>query len=165
MSAPRGVKPWLSMIGRLAAGALLCAAGAMKLNSPAAFAATIANFRMLPPVGNQFLAVALPWCELSTGLLLIAGVWTRAAGITATLLFLAFGIAVSAALFRSLDIECGCFGTATGARLGWTTLAIDVSGLIASVLAIVSSDEPAIERVAHPVAEGQRVGRESDKKL
>jgi putative oxidoreductase len=147
MSAPSNVRQWLGLIGRVVAGGLLCAAGLMKLNTPAAFAETIANFRLLPPVGNQLLAVALPWCELSAGLMLIAGVWTRAAGIAGLLLFLAFGIAVSAALMRGLDIECGCFGTATGARVGLMTLGIDIAGLVASAISIIGSAKASVRFV------------------
>jgi len=134
--AHSNTRDWPALIARFLAGAMLFYAGFMKLNTSAEFAETIANFRMLPAVANQLLAVVLPWCEVATGLLLIAGVWPRAAGLVATLLFLAFGIAASAAVIRGLDIQCGCFGTASARRVGVLTLGVDLAGLIASALVV-----------------------------
>ena len=129
----------LGALARLAVGTTLLIAGALKLNTPDKFAETIANFRLLPAFGNQLLAVVLPWCEVTTGLLLLANVWSRAAGLVATLLFFSFGIAAGAALARGLDIECGCFGSAGGAKVGLITLAIEFAGLVGSLLCVFTA--------------------------
>lgn len=118
---------------RLALGGVLFYAGFLKLRETWQFAEAIANFRLLPAQGNQFLAVVLPWLEVTTGLLLVFGVWTRAAGLLAALLFAAFLGAIAAALWRGLDIECGCFGTGAAARVGLHALAFDAVFLAAAV--------------------------------
>ena len=41
--------------------------------------------------------------------------------------------AISAALWRGLDIECGCFGTGSAARVGLEALAFDLAWLLASL--------------------------------
>jgi uncharacterized membrane protein YphA (DoxX/SURF4 family) len=148
MSDAKSFPNLLVLMFRLALGVLLFYTGFQKLNTPAQFAEIIANFRLLPAQGNQLLAVILPWCEISAGLLLVLGLWTRAAGIVATAMFLAFGVAVTSALIRGLDIECGCFGTASQARVGLTTLAIDASGLIAATIVVWKSSQSQVVQVA-----------------
>src|SRR5262249_10116419 len=71
---------------------------------------------------NAF-SVVLPWVEVTTGLLLIVGVWRREAALTAGLMLVMFLAGVSWALAHGIDIEnCGCFsvsgeGPAAGAKL------------------------------------------------
>ena len=136
-------RDWPALIARFLAGAMLFYAGFMKLNASADFATTIANFRMLPAVANQLLAVVLPWCEVAAGLMLIGGVWPRAAGIVAAILFLAFAVAASSAVLRGLDIQCGCFGTASARRVGVLTVGVDLAGLIASALVVFAREAAA----------------------
>ena len=143
-------RDWPALIARLLAGAMLFYAGFMKLNTSAEFAETLANFRMFSAVPNQFLAVVLPWCEVITGALLVAGVWPRAAGMVAGVLFLMFGIAAASAVARGLDIECGCFGTASAKRVGVLTLGVDLAGLIAAALVVFERVAPLAP--ARPVA-------------
>lgn len=132
---------WLVL--RVLLGGLLFYAGFSKLASAWQFARAIANFRLLPPILNQIAAVVLPWYEAVAGLMLVLGLWTRASSLLSTCLFAAFGIAVSAALARGLDIECGCFGTGSGAHVGALTLILDLMGLAASI-AIAIRREPAV---------------------
>ncbi len=120
-------------------GALLVYAGFSKLQSGHEFAQTIANFRLLPAQGNQVLAVVLPWCELISGGLLLCGLWLRASALVGGVLFSAFAVAVLSALARGLDIACGCFGTASGSRVGLLALAIDAAALAAAVTVLATA--------------------------
>ena len=141
MKSPSPLIRNISMVCSVALGGTLLIAGVSELNTAARFAEIIANYRILGAVGSQFLAVVLPWCEVCTGLLLLVRIWPRASGITAALLFTMFGIAVSSALIRGLNIECGCFGTSSGARVGLKLLAIDLGGLAASAFVIGVAEE------------------------
>jgi uncharacterized membrane protein YphA (DoxX/SURF4 family) len=114
---------------RFVLGAILCAAGVMKLTVAWEFSESIANYRMLPAQLNQILGVVLPWWELGAGLLLLLGLWVRASALLSLALFGAFGAAVSMALARGLDIDCGCFGTGASGRVGFRTLVVDLMGL------------------------------------
>ena len=129
---------WLIAGVRVVLGCVLLYAGVTKIKNGWEFAEAIANFGMLPPAGNQILAVLLPWWEIAAGALLIFGVWTRAAAIVSLLLFAAFAVAVISALARGLDIQCGCFSNAAS-RVGAKTLAIDLGGLLASLLVLIKS--------------------------
>lgn len=104
---------------RLALGALLIVAGALKLRDPTAFATEIANYQLLPGGAAMLaaiLAAALPSIEVVIGASLIAlpRLWRRAAAAGALALFVMFTGAVASAYFRRINIDCGCFGTGGG---------------------------------------------------
>ena len=122
------------LLARLALGSVLLYAGVVKVPNPAAFADAIANFELLPPLFNWIAALTLPWVEIVTGLLLICGLWLRGSALVSVLMFLGFSGAVLSALARGLNIECGCFGTDAGARVGVHALCIEAAGLTAGVL-------------------------------
>jgi uncharacterized membrane protein YphA (DoxX/SURF4 family) len=110
-------------LARLLVGALFVGAGVFKIAQPAAFAADIGNFRMVPREWVNLLAITLPWMEVVAGGLLLAGRWRRAAALVVTVLMVVFVVAVAQALARGLDVRCGCFGTVGATRVGWLKLA------------------------------------------
>ena len=93
-------------------------AGLAKIGDPAAFAADIHNFRLVPVPLENLVAITLPWIELLAALALVAGVRSRSAAILTAILMGVFTVAVALAAIRGLDIECGCFGTADATRVG-----------------------------------------------
>ncbi|MEI6232527.1 MAG: MauE/DoxX family redox-associated membrane protein [Planctomycetota bacterium] len=110
---------------RLLLGGVLCYAGFNKLTDVPKFATDIHNFRILPVVLERIVAVVLPWNELVVGALLILGIWTRAAALASLLFFTVFAVAVSSAIARNLNIECGCLGHADASKVGAVTLVKD----------------------------------------
>jgi uncharacterized membrane protein YphA (DoxX/SURF4 family) len=135
------LKNILPLALRIVFGALLFYAGITKINAAWEFAENIASFKLLPAQANQMLALALPWAEVIAGVLLFFNLWVRPAGLVAVVLFGAFFVAVASALIRGLDIECGCFGPHS-AQVGWKTLAIDIVGLVVSVIIIRTAHLP-----------------------
>ena len=125
------------LLTRLGLGGVLIYAGAVKVPEPAAFTDAIANFEILPHLGNQIVAYTLPWAEIVIGLLLICGLWLRVSAGMTVLMLLGFGGAVIFALARGLDIECGCFGTDDYARVGFSVLAIEAAMIIAGVFVFI----------------------------
>ena len=121
---------------RTALAAVLAYAGITKLTEAWSFAETIANYHLLPAQANQIAAVVMPWVECLCAILLLCGVWVRPAALVAAGLFGVFAGAVISALWRGLDIECGCFGSGSGSELGMTTLAIDAVCLFVSLAVI-----------------------------
>ncbi len=88
-------------------------AGALKAWDPVKFAGDIANFHILSwPLGVR-LAFYLPWLEILCGLALITG-WLRqgAVGILSALMLVFIGVTIAAQM-RGIDLDCGCFGSAT----------------------------------------------------
>jgi uncharacterized membrane protein YphA (DoxX/SURF4 family) len=128
----------LELPARLLLGGVLLYAGFSKLNDGWRFAEAIANYRLLPAQANQILALTLPWLEVALGLLLILGLWLRAAAGLSALLFFAFAAAVAAALARNLDISCGCFGTGGASQVGIKTLALDLFCFACAIVILLS---------------------------
>ena len=137
MSAKR-IWALVTPAARLILSGVLIYAGFSKLQSAWQFAEAIANFRILPAQFNQLLAVVLPWCELLAGLLLLCGLWLRAAALVSALMFAVFAIAVVSAIARGLDVECGCFGVESASRAGLQSLTIDVACLAAALIVMFS---------------------------
>ncbi len=131
----------LGRILRLVLGGLFIAAGAIKLRDPSAFAVEIANYQMLPQLA-PYLAVVLPPFELVLGLAAFAapGTWRRAAALGMTALLLVFTAVTASALYRGINIDCGCFGRAGGPISGMTILR-DVA-LLAGAVALFFFERP-----------------------
>lgn len=116
-------------------GLVFAVAGLAKIGDPGAFVEDIHNFRLVPVIAENLVAVALPWVELVAAIALILGVRARAAAVVTTGLMAVFTVAVVLALGRGLDIECGCFGTVDGTRVGLMKIAENVALFAVSLLA------------------------------
>jgi uncharacterized membrane protein YphA (DoxX/SURF4 family) len=66
-------------------------------------------------------AGVLPWLEIVIGLLLLAGIATRAVAVVSAVLLLGFMAGVAQARARGLSIDCGCFGGGGAVDPGQTT--------------------------------------------
>ena len=115
------------LVLRLVLGGVFLAAALPKLADPTGFAVNVDNYRILPELGVRLTALLLPPLELAIGLCLVFGVFDAGASLLAFALMLAFDGAVAAALFRGLDISCGCFDTDGGARVGLRKLLENVA--------------------------------------
>jgi uncharacterized membrane protein YphA (DoxX/SURF4 family) len=127
-------------VARLLLGGLLIVAGALKAGHPAALAAAIASFRLLPAVVIGPLALALPYLELLIGGYLIAGLFTRLVAGVATAQFLLYAGAVASAVLRHLPANCGCFGPNDSTLADWPHVASDF--LLAAASAFVAYFAP-----------------------
>jgi len=109
---------YLLLLVRLFLGFVFLYAGLEKINDPENFARAINNYRLLPFSLINFFAIVLPWMELTAGLLLIFGISIKENSFIITALLIVFIVIIIISLFRGLDINCGCFGTAGGAKIG-----------------------------------------------
>jgi putative oxidoreductase len=103
--------PLFVLVLRVALGLVFIVASLDKIENPGQFAKNIANYRLLPYEFTHGVAIVLPWLEVTTGSLLVLGIWTRANALLTSSMLLVFIFAVSQALWRQLDISCGCFST------------------------------------------------------
>ena len=100
----------LKTIVRWVLAGLLILAALSKIANPTEFQGSLAAYKLpLPDALLRFTAVVLPWLELLTGLLLLAGNARRAALVWAAVLFAVFALATGQAWARGLAIGCGCF--------------------------------------------------------
>ncbi|MBU1096090.1 MAG: DoxX family membrane protein [Bacteroidetes bacterium] len=103
---------------RLALGFIFVFAGLEKISNPEKFAVAIENYKIMPVIFINFIAIILPFLELITGLLLIFGISVKENIFIINLLLTLFILLVAIAISRGLDIECGCFGTNDGQKAG-----------------------------------------------
>ncbi len=118
MTAPketgRGESIGLQLPLRLALGGLFCLAAASKLQDPQSFADAIRAFQIVDHTRLGHLITTatftIPWVELTAGIMLILGLWTRAAALTIALALAAFIAGLYSVIHRGLDARCSCFG-------------------------------------------------------
>ena len=106
------------LLSRLVLGFIFIYAGMEKISDPEGFARVINNYKLLPFLLINLFALILPWVEVTTGLLLLFGIVTKENAFILSSLLIIFLIAIIISLFRGLNIDCGCFGTASGAKIG-----------------------------------------------
>ena len=65
--------------------------------------------------------------ELVAGLALLVPAYTRGAALLCASLLGTFAIAMAQSKLRGIDLECGCFGAASEARVSWTKVTLDLA--------------------------------------
>ena len=96
---------------RLLLSGLFVYAGAAKIRDAAAFAESVASFRLLPDLFVMPVALTLPPLEILAGMFaLAAGHWRRVGALGLLILLMTFTAALISALARGLQVDCGCFG-------------------------------------------------------
>ncbi len=129
--------PWTVRIAQVAIGVILAWAGLAKIGDLRGFAEQVHNFRLVPVVLENLVAMSLPWIELVAALALILNVRARAGAVLATGLMALFTLGVLTALARGLDIECGCFGTHDASRVGWVKVGQNLAMLAVAYVASI----------------------------
>ena len=106
------------LAGRLFLGFIFVLAAITKISDPEGFSQAIYNYKLLPLFLINILAILFPWIELAAGILLVFGVSVKENSAILSGLLIVFIIAIVISLFRGLDIDCGCFGTADATKVG-----------------------------------------------
>jgi putative oxidoreductase len=126
---------WLVFVLRWFLAVVFIFAGVGKILDPTLFAEDIDNYRLLPYVLVTIMAAIMPWLEVLCGFLLIVGKWIKGAALLLFAMNLVFIGALSSALVRGLDINCGCFAlTNEVTKVGFSRLVEDTVFLIVSAI-------------------------------
>lgn len=106
---------------RLLVAGLFVYAAVKKIADPAAFAADIRGYELFRVALTNAMAYTVPWIELSTAVLLVAGLWRGEARWLIGLMLVAFTVLKVVALELGHALDCGCFGDSLLGRLsvGW----------------------------------------------
>jgi len=120
---------YTALILRLYIGGVFIYASMSKINYAGEFAETIASYQLVPFWGVNIVAVLMPWTELICGLLLFAGVRTKAAAVSIMAMLVLFIFAIGITLIRDIPIGCGCFHTVEE-PMGLSTLLRDIIWLM-----------------------------------
>lgn len=126
----------LTLLSRLFIGGALIWASWYKIVEPASFAKSIWYYHLVPGQLINLMALVLPWMELLVGLGLILGIWYRGAALWSLALNLIFIAALSSAIVRGLNIDCGCFktGGGSGTAAAWKSLYLNAGMLAANIV-------------------------------
>ena len=114
----------LPRIFRVILGIIFIYASYDKILDPAGFSKNIHNFHVTPIAVENLAALIIPWMELIIGVFLIFGVFLEGSTSITIALYIFFIIILSQAVFRGIDIHCGCFKTEADA--GTTDLRIEL---------------------------------------
>lgn len=137
----------LTLVGRLLCrgvpAALLLWAGFAKAFDRQDSILAVSAYDVLPDGLVRIVAAVLPWVEIAVGLLLVAGLFVRFAGIATAVLAGLFIAALAQAKVRGLDISCGCFGGGgAGEGVTWWDILRDVPIFLCGVYLAVRPHGP-----------------------
>jgi len=113
----------LAIIARLALGVVFIASSIPKLRQPYDFLADVYGYEIVGPKFGLVVAMLLPWLELLVGVCLVGGIFISAALLTAIAMSAMFCFVLASALWRGLEISCGCFNPSSAGIIGYWTLA------------------------------------------
>jgi putative oxidoreductase len=132
---------YLLFVIRVILGALFIYSAFTKIIDPNYFAKALYNYRILPEQSLNFFALLIPSLELIIGLLLVLGVFVRECALLGSFLMFVFITAIGIAVARNLDIECGCFGTKDGSRVGLLRIVEDLIVLLGFIWLSIRGSE------------------------
>ncbi len=119
-SVPSRGPGWIESIlallpARLVLAGVFGLAAYFKLSDPQSFAFAIKAFEIFDPTEQahavKLLAFAVPWTEAIIAVLLVLGLWSRAAAALLTLLLVGFTGGLLSLIWRKIETECACFGS------------------------------------------------------
>lgn len=102
---------WVGLLARLVLGGVLLVAGWIKIVDITGSVQSVLAYDLFGYEVARLVGTMLPVVEIAVGLLLVAGLLTRASATVAGLLMVIFIVGVASAWARGLSIDCGCFGT------------------------------------------------------
>lgn len=139
----RYFKIQLVFFARMILGIVFIYASWDKIIHPAAFAEAIGNYHVLPLGLENITGLIMAWLELLVGLCLISGIMVDGAAIMSAIMMIIFILAISQALARGIDIECGCFSVSEegGAKVGFRRLFEDFLYLGFSLVIIYRTEK------------------------
>jgi uncharacterized membrane protein YphA (DoxX/SURF4 family) len=126
------------LVARFVLAGTFAVAAVPKLLDPAAFATSIANYHLVPDAVATALASVLPMIELIVALALVTGVQARGAAVTAAGMLVVFALAMTQAIVRGINLDCGCFGSAAAAEVGWGSVLRNVGLTLLCGLVVLS---------------------------
>ncbi len=129
------------LVLRLIVGGIFVYASFDKLFNQEAFSKAIYNYQFLPEFFINIFAIVIPYIELFSGLLLLAGIFKRGSSFMISVLLIMFIISLSQAYAKGLDINCACFSLENSGQKSdilWR-IAEDILLLISSITIYINS--------------------------
>ena len=114
--------PGFALVVRLGLGCMFLYSSLPKIRQPYDFLSNVYNFELVGPKLGLLTAMTLPWVELLVGICLIGGIFVSGALLVSIGMGAMFSFVIGSALYRGLNISCGCFSASSIEQIGYTTL-------------------------------------------
>jgi len=114
--------PGFALVVRLGLGCMFLYSSLPKIRQPYDFLSNVYNFELVGPKLGLLTAMTLPWVELLVGICLIGGIFISGALLVSIGMGAMFSFVIGSALYRGLNISCGCFSASSVEQIGYTTL-------------------------------------------
>jgi hypothetical protein len=122
---------------RVGLGCLFLWGSLPKIRQPYDFLSSVYNYELVGPKLGMLTAMLLPWLELFVGLSLLGGIFVGGALLATIAMAAMFTFAIASALYRGLEISCGCFNPSDPAIISYSTLLRAALILIFSIAAYI----------------------------
>lgn len=130
------------IVARLILGGLFLFSSFGKLRYPRIFAESLLAFNVLPAGLVTLGALVLPWLELLAGLFMLVGYRYRGSALTLGALSLLFVFVLSSAVWKGLDISCGCFVGVDWMTVDWRHILANL--LLAALAGLIFQKGPGV---------------------
>ncbi len=107
---------------RLGLGFLFIVSSIPKIRQPYMFLGSVYGYELVGAKTGVLVAMLLPWAELFTGVCLVGGVFVGGALLASLGMGVLFTFVLASALWRQLDISCGCFSSSAAGKISYMTL-------------------------------------------
>jgi len=107
---------------RLGLGFMFIVSSMPKIRQPYMFLGSVYGYELVGPKLGVLVAMVLAWAELFTGVCLVGGVFVGGALLASLGMGVLFTFVLSSALWRQLDISCGCFSSSAAGKISYLTL-------------------------------------------
>ncbi len=136
----RALESTVLLLARLGLAAVFGFAAFVKLTGPQSFADSVKAFKVLPDHLVILATFTIPWAEALCAVLLLLGLWTRAAALVLSVQLAIFIAGIISVLVRGMDVKCGCFGQydlMCSGPLGWCNVGQNALLLAGALLILV----------------------------
>ncbi len=110
------------LVVRLGLGCMFLYGSLHKIRQPYDFLGDVYNYELLGPKLGVLVAMTLPWAELFVGICLVGGIFVSGALLVSLGMGAMFTFVLASALYRGLNISCGCFSSSSTEQIGYITL-------------------------------------------
>ena len=131
------VKNAISTIFAWVVGAVLAVSGFAHAANPVYFVGSILQYGLFSPMTAGWIAAGLPWIEIGIASMLILEVRREEALICSTFLSVCFVLVQAWAVWKGLQIDCGCFGSLTARPVGVASISIAAGLGVLSFLSLI----------------------------
>lgn len=133
---------WIAIewVACLALAGVFLAAALPKIADPDKFALAVHQYRILPALLVNPVAIYLPWLEIScAAALAVLPSARRGILLMVAMLLVGFTFSIGLVVLRGESIPCGCFGGENPTPAGWVSLARNIGLLALTALALRST--------------------------